>query len=237
MISLTVDPQMEPSLSPTPLVNKPSVHNFPKAVLLGIIIFLFLGLTAYGAYWYGQSLLITKSAPSTSATEKPSPFGNISNPTSTSDETANWKTYSSSKYNLSFKYPSLWTVDDSEDGVNVKTGNLKKILALLPAGGDYRNDKRVLSVHVQKFARPLKDLNLILSKFMTSDQLQDFRINDLTGKSAVLIDNILAEPPNFSLGYYFDHNGLRWTIDVPSSDERGNHLVIYDQILSAFKFF
>lgn len=85
----------------------------PIIILLGITIIAVLvgGVLVYTNYSNNQSKL------------NPQPT-----PTSTSDETANWKTYTNKKYGFSFKYPSNWVENEGKieeklgvNGVNALT--------------------------------------------------------------------------------------------------------------------
>ena len=64
-------------------------------VLLGVLAVL---AASGGAYWYGQ-----QKAPSVVQEES-------SQPATTTDETAGWKTYTDTNYGFSFKYPTDWFI-------------------------------------------------------------------------------------------------------------------------------
>lgn len=88
-------------------------------IIVAIIILVGLGLVL------GLSKLKDFKLPPTTS-QLPSPF-----PTSTPDPTADWKTYTSSKYNYSFKYPAGWyllaELDEAEYGVTTLSDyDLKK---------------------------------------------------------------------------------------------------------------
>lgn len=142
MPNLTVDPKPDLLTSSDPVsVNpfdklrvdgeqsrtiNPSSYNLPKSILIGILIFVLLSATAYGAYWYGQSVVTTKLPPSIS------PFTNTPTPKPTPvpvDETASWKTYTNPMEKYSLNYPSNWTIaeqtGDGESGIILKTFDLK----------------------------------------------------------------------------------------------------------------
>lgn len=113
MTNLTVDPQPNSLVSNKPVLVSPSSHNFSKSILIGILIFVLLAATAYGTYWYTKNYLITSpfqppvSTVPAEISQPKSSFSNFTNeatPAAT-DETANWKTYTNTKYGFSFKYP------------------------------------------------------------------------------------------------------------------------------------
>lgn len=67
MTNLTVDPQPESAIFEQPISTVRASHNFPKAILIIILVFVLLALTAYGAYWYTKNyLLIPLSRPTIS---------------------------------------------------------------------------------------------------------------------------------------------------------------------------
>lgn len=119
MPNLTVDPQPDTLTSADSFSVNPSPHNLSKSILIGVLIFVLLSLTAYGAYWYGQSVNTAKLTPSTSSsTGKVSSFSNVPTPKpvlAPVEETASWETYTNDV--LSFKYPSDsdWKVYPSEN--------------------------------------------------------------------------------------------------------------------------
>lgn len=106
MPNLTVDPQPQDN-------NSSSLGSNPlKAIFIGILMFVLLSATAFGAYWYTKSYLIVPSSQpviSWVPTQTPQPknsFSNLSNqvtPAAT-DETAGWKTHMSKSLGLSFRY-------------------------------------------------------------------------------------------------------------------------------------
>lgn len=76
--------------------------DFKKLIILLIILFILLGILIF-ILWYFQQSEIPNASPEISAT----PTVTLS-PTSSQapDQAANWKTYTNTKYNYSFKYPA-----------------------------------------------------------------------------------------------------------------------------------
>ena len=80
-------------------------------ILVGVLILAAIG----GAYYLGKSSTPKPSTPVVSQTPKPTPSSTLdTNPAPTgagetvyteSDRSANWKTYTNTKYGFSFKYP------------------------------------------------------------------------------------------------------------------------------------
>lgn len=119
MSNLTVDPQPDQITSDEPTINIQIHHNFPKAILLGIVLFLLLAITVYGAYWYNKNYLVAKEFASTtsnvpSETSQPkNSFSNLNNqstPAATTDVTSDWQTFNSNDPGISFKYPKTAVV-------------------------------------------------------------------------------------------------------------------------------
>ena len=74
-------------------------------IILIVIIVLAVGAVGYFVF-------VKKSTPTVQQTSTSSQTNNTASPTQ-KDETANWKTYSSSKYNFYLKYPNGWTLEES----------------------------------------------------------------------------------------------------------------------------
>ncbi len=84
-------------------------------IILGII--LVIGI-AGGAYYLGKTQITKPQPPNPvvlAQTPQPTPASSVV-PSSTSDETANWKTYTNTKYGYIIKYPDNWTLGGSGPG-------------------------------------------------------------------------------------------------------------------------
>ncbi|MBU1085553.1 MAG: hypothetical protein ABIJ43_00615 [Candidatus Beckwithbacteria bacterium] len=102
VIPSSVLPQSIPSLTSQASPILPRKKSFKWLTVL--IILILLTSTAIFAYQYFQLKQITPQPQTT-----PTPL-TIINPSPSLDPTADWKTYTSSKY--TFKYPSEWIVDE-----------------------------------------------------------------------------------------------------------------------------
>lgn len=71
--------------------------GFVQFIVLGVVV---LAAVAAGAFYLGRS---TTPKPS------PAPVTNIPQPTSTTDETANWETYTNTQHGFTMKYPSVYS--------------------------------------------------------------------------------------------------------------------------------
>jgi hypothetical protein len=132
-------PEISPtaaSTEVTPITESasPVMHEIPKKKN-GFVVFLviLLALISVGSlgYWAYQKYF----APSPSASPKPSAQEVI--PTATPDLTANWKTYTNSKYGYSFKYPEIW-IDVSDPAstteFRIETSSKEVIIGTVFAG-------------------------------------------------------------------------------------------------------
>lgn len=96
--------------------NKKSGSVYLPIILIVII----LGAIGAGGYVYtkNQNQLVVTPTPITTPDNsfKTLPV------TTTTDETANWKTYKSEKYGFEFKYPAEWRVFENDNRVDIHTG-------------------------------------------------------------------------------------------------------------------
>lgn len=117
-----------PVAQPT-VIDKPKT-NFTAIFATGLICSLVFGA---GGYFLGkQSLQSQKyvnegqnqNHSSTSASQVDNSVP-TTNPSSISDQTANWKTYTNEKYGFNFKYPGEWVVEFNEKDSGFEEKNLK----------------------------------------------------------------------------------------------------------------
>ena len=100
------------SLNQQSIVSPPP-HRFSKTfiVLIAVILLVAAGV---GGYILGTNQ---------NQTVQTQPVTQLPQPSPTPDPTANWKTYSNTKYDFSFKYPSEWEIDDSSSNDDVNTSD------------------------------------------------------------------------------------------------------------------
>ncbi len=103
-----IDPPVQP-VPVAPTSSTPVTSHSNKSALYVVLVVVLLAVVGAGSYFLGQQ----------SGTQTAQPAASIPTPTTpptvpTPDETANWKTYSSSKYGFSFKYPSNYTVEENK---------------------------------------------------------------------------------------------------------------------------
>ncbi|MBI2268027.1 MAG: hypothetical protein HYU80_01105 [Candidatus Blackburnbacteria bacterium] len=201
-------------------MNKDPQRGFAAFVLLFVVLLVGVGA---GAYYYGKgSLKLPVVAPQVS------PSSEISTPSSTTDETVNWKVYMDQRYGFSFKYPSDW--DTTNLGTSLVVAPQSVVDGIKKIAGGFGGGKGLVSsLYVNKQRVPTK-----------SDGFQKVSSTQIVvgGKNATLhtITVTQASP----LG----ESGER-VIQVEIPFEKGfveyelldtRYRSIYDQILSTFKF-
>lgn len=98
--------------------------GFATPILILVALLILGGLS--GAYFLGKS-----SAPKTPVQSTVTPK---SQPTQTADETANWKTYTNTKYGFSFKYPQVFTVkltSAEQEMISIEDQNKQSFLLII----------------------------------------------------------------------------------------------------------
>lgn len=107
-------PQPTPQPEPQPVVAPASGAKKSNFFLLGLGAVAFLAIGLAGGYF----LFANKAQPTNTVTNTPNQVVQASptvmQPSPTVDETANWKTYSNSTLNISFKYPQDWYDSDTK---------------------------------------------------------------------------------------------------------------------------
>jgi len=108
-------PPVSPVIQAPPVLNTEKHKSKLPILIIGIIIFLLLVGSAAGFYIFKQQNLKTAVKPT------PAPIVQKQTPTQAPDPTANWKTYTNSKYHFTMDYPTDWKVDF--DKVNIANSN------------------------------------------------------------------------------------------------------------------
>lgn len=242
MPNLTFDPQPEPLVSSPPFSIKPPPHNLSKSFLIGILIFVLLSVTAYGAYRYGQSVVMTRSIPPISTpTEKVSSFSNVPSPKATPavvDGTVGWKTYKEETAGFEIKYPENWFLQ-----------------------GPTSEDQSVYFKSDESFgagSEPIKYFVFAtVTKRADSTSFADFATRGLSGKIksgfkytketingySVYRTESLPARPSYSLSTFITRDEKSFVLLslVPFDRQepfegQEKYVSIFDQILSTFKF-
>lgn len=197
-------------------------------LLVGIVVLAAVG----GAFYLGRSTLLRQdSAGQTTSKPSPTPAVNTPQSASTTDETANWKTYASSDFK--FKYPTNWDLDNCGPSTNIYLDNE----VVYCQGGlsdisiiriDRTSDKE-LSYHksgstvVEEKTISLGGKDVVQVDFISNDTGRD--------KRPYTVTQIINDDLNGDIIYYvtFYPDG--------SSETSTSNRNIYDQLLRAFKYF
>lgn len=107
------------------LVKTPHKINWIH-ILIGVVLGAGLLGAGFGVYLLTQSQSESTNEPnqvSTSSAKQATPSATAT-PSADKDETADWKTYTNPTYNLSFKYPTEWSIkEETKDSVTLKSDN------------------------------------------------------------------------------------------------------------------
>lgn len=211
------------------------VTTLSKIIATVIFITLpFLGFYLGILYQQSQNPVNNTSQPLIQSTKK----SNLTNKSSTASaniETANWKTYTSNKYNLSFKYPSLWIVGERKSDINGSLNLYLRPESLSVGDKEYGviSIKTITStLSLEQFANTLCG-----DAFETCDnsqKTQNVKFGILTGKKISPIGGAL---PNESIIFKNKNNILEFDMILDSSAKPNpQNEIILNQILSTFKF-
>lgn len=213
-----------------------------KIALFSILGLGLAGGLIFAGYFFGKNLklkaqiskpqlksqnLTPTQAPVITSVPTPQPTTNL-----LADETADWKTYTSTKYRYSIKYPPGWSIDDTDDGKDVDQGDPKRLLAIAKSLKQKDNENFV--IYLRTIDQSLEEFCAGFIKFMPGTQLapEDTKINDALAKRMLTEDPFTGE---LFIDYVFDYDGFRWQISFPAKNKKGTHNEIFDQILSTFK--
>ena len=204
-VQLPVSPQetqLEPPKSP--------ITKAPKWILIGGLLVLLFGGAVFGAYKLGQSQI----------QPKPTPLAQVVTPTP--DSTANWKTFTSSNYHYSFKYPENWFSTDC---------NNKNLLLLhsqgIPSCIDVAGAELVFEINNKDNPSLIGDL-LTGNELLLQNTSQGNDIKKYYFKSK----NQNDQPGAFAI-YKIPLNG-GYELDVVVFNKSNENIT--DQILSTLKF-
>ena len=226
-----MDPQSPQIPKPaSPAGGQPQPPRFPLLlVLLSLLSLLLLLSTGYLAY---QNMQLQKQIKKLSSQQI------TTTPSTTPDPTANWKTYTNTSWDISFKYPAEW-VDIIPSGESfISEGSANKVNLRIDKGRYYNNvplDPYSTAFTVAVGQHPGGDNE--------NTKIADIKVD---GHDAVIIsmDGLQStqEAPSFLYDYIVrDGNSLFtlsfWSADGAKSKENiTNQKQTFDQILSTFKF-
>ncbi|MCL4365813.1 hypothetical protein M1437_01135 [Patescibacteria group bacterium] len=177
----------------------------PILILVGVVI---VGGLLGGAYFFGKSQVAKPQTQNQVVSQTPLPVVSTK-PASSSDETANWKTYSNN--DLSFKYPSGW----SSDGMIITSSSPTIKLTVVQKDGTLMNEcMQVESEETKK--------GLVVKKFTSMTTGAMCSAFDPNSREIWVIPSKNASSPGISYQYS--------ALESQQAEE------IFNQILSAFRF-
>lgn len=221
---------MEQNLqSPVPITPSPASQELPasprlkKSLLPITLIILGVGLLGVGAYFIYQNLPEVKIARiiknclarGGSLGESYPPRCILASPTPPTDTTANWKTYTNNRYELSFKYPPNITFIENTAGHN------QSVLEL-----DWHQDSPYLELIFQLTPMTPKDL-ISLTIGATGNKEEKVTIGGIEGTKLSADGGIGGSVKQTAI--YFTKNNLTYYFFTGGNPE------LTDQILSTFK--
>ena len=220
-----------PTLTATPVETSIPVVEKPKKsspILIIAIILALVAVLAVVAYVFGAKLLIqspkqiactleAKICPDGSSVGRTGPNCEFAAcPTPTPDLTANWKIFIHPIYKYQFKYPSQWSAMISQ---NAKANTIFGLNATSQSG--------VGGVEVREISTDPQDFHT-LTQSKVSESVP-VTINGISGYK-MKYSNVL----NGTDFVFRNSDGLIYNIYINS--ENPEDLIIFDQILSTFKF-
>lgn len=212
--------QIEPTQSPPHHVSK-------KWMFLGVFgaIIAIVGLTFYAL---GKSNTSFISAPKPTSTS-------VVQPTSASDETANWKTYTNMKYRFRFKYPQTLTPwADVIDESMVILDSLNKATRI-----DLYFQQNPTNASLEEILKGEERINTVPTDYLATEKvlIGNAEAMKIKYKGRVLGTGRMREDYSIKI----KGNGLILTFWIRNFIERyasvnAEDIRLLDQILSTFKF-
>ena len=145
-----------------------------------------------------------------------------SSPSPKADETASWKTYTDDQYKFSIQYPDVWYADKHGDMVYIDSKPI-------PSMGLTHGIATSLSIFIKSASKAeILRSNENIEVFDTS-------IAGIKGQKIVSI-----KPSNidgtFETTYNLITKQFNYMLSFRNNDAQGTHNIVFDQILSTFKF-
>lgn len=233
--------QSEPVIAP----QLPTENRLLKYVFFAIL-GLLLGGTTYVGHWYGTEATrdtqhVTRESQNLIPTEAP-----VATPTPTPDPTADWETYTSQKYPVTFKYPSYYHRENeywSYPGKDTPLG--------LGSRGVWFTLDNALAPNLSTSLEEFMDLpiNSSISTAITSTA----KVTELIYTKTLENESSMTGGSTFSVnpgpkhyqptyGYMYvtdetkDGNRISFTMTSWKKEVLESHKPTFDQILSTFQF-
>lgn len=204
-------------------------------ILIGILI---IALVAGGAYYFGRQTgpkLQTTPTPNASpANASPVPNG--------TGETANQKTYTTTKYGYLFKYPTNWKVTENSSGP-VQLSITSPDFSTSPGGEAGDITESGVSVIIFQYPNDSNVNNLTVDKLLTQQYSPKELASLAQYKSKISgLDAIVLVKKGYDFGdeliatFYKDGYAYNITMAVRKDSLTENDTKLFNQILFTFRF-
>lgn len=207
-------PQNQPILP-----EQPRQNNF-LVILLSILLLISVGVAGFFAY---QTQMLVKELTAMKSASTPVSSEELKN-----DPASDWKTYSNSKYGLSLKYPSDWTIKTDpiySTNPRLVTFDTKMSTNLQPM--EYQNREFFIAHH-----NNIKDMaSWIAENYQGATVVNNIKINN--NDFLVINGGIQARAREYAIKIG-ENSYLRFVLEPVDKEDEFDEL--FDQILSTFKF-
>lgn len=191
------------------------------------LILIVLIVVAVGGYFLYQQQ--NKSTPSTP------PAQTVTQPSSTSKETANWKTYTNTIDGYSIKYPTDWIVDDTcmvdkqcVGGISASIKSPEKFTL---------NEQNIMSYSIKIFKsdKDPRDTTGQITGYNPPGGYKEYKINNIDVLESIGMNGTLEFSLKKSVNYYIYISFLSYSKKTPFPEQE-RFLKTFNQILSTFRF-
>lgn len=158
-----------------------------------------------------------------------------------SGQMMNWKMYKNSNYKFQLNYPQEWdTYEHINNSSEVKSTSIyfgpsmdKKSID----EGGTGSGANILSISIYNQQYPTSVLQKTGEDkrgYLSGSKYEQIKF---AGLKAMKVFTIYSDVPTVSNSYInFNQNNFGWNISYPNNNFKGEHNLIFDQILSTFKF-
>lgn len=154
----------------------------------------------------------------------------------TTDQTANWKTYTNNKYGFSFNYPKEWFIIENSQSNIVRIDDKPLTKFEDEQGmGPYYSEYISFEVH-EKIPRDVQINDPIGTKKCEGDAYCVQKVSDLTigGKNAAKMK--ITTKNTLDSAYWYEVGLSAQIIKITNESQKEYKFQILDQILSTFRF-
>jgi hypothetical protein len=222
--TLGEQPSVPPISLPTsqilPASPMPPAPKKVSGILITGLILLFISVLALVVYYFYQTnqLRVNVSTPTPNVTVAPTP-------TATTNPTADWKTYTNTKYNFSLKYPLEYKYEEKSYSK--------------AANGIYSYTQITLA-NIDDFnPEPIGRPSIMLTIIDSISHANDSVYNNSTSSGSISANNIQADVRQSATGeevVVFTKNNSTFEFTLSNSSEDSTLKSNLDQILSTFQF-